>query len=86
MWLSLSVGQYKRHPETRCLWRFLASKITGAFDSRPETFDVGSKKEYDYGQEGTGSTELLAKRAEARRIREEASVAIEKGPTRDEYC
>ena len=64
----------------------LTSKIKGALDSRPETFDVGSKKEYDYGQDGKGSPELLAKRTEARRIREEASAAIEKGPTRDEYC
>ena len=73
----------------------LASKVEGALGSRPESFIVKtgdgqmafpSKEEYDYGQEGTGSPELLAKRTEARRIREEASVAIEKGPTRDEHC
>jgi hypothetical protein len=45
-----------------------------------------SKEEYDYGQEGTGSPELLAKRAEARRIREEASVAIEAELAKDEHC
>jgi hypothetical protein len=86
MWLPLSVGQDKRHPETRCLWRFLASKITGTFDSRPETFDVGSKQEHGYGKDGKGSPELLAKRTEARRIREEASAAIEAELAKDEYC
>jgi len=74
----------------------LASKIKSALGSRPETFDIDtkegqmafpSKEEYDYdNQTGIQSPELLAKRAEARHIREEASAAIEKGPTRDEYC
>ena len=57
-----------------------------ALSARPETFGVGSKEEYDDGQDGKGSPELLAKRAEARRIREEASVAIEAELAKDEYC
>ena len=73
----------------------LASKIEGVLGSRPESFIVKtgdgqmafpSKEEYDYGQEGTGSPELLAKRTEARRIREEASAAIEAELAKDEYC
>ena len=74
----------------------LASKVEGALGSRPESFIVKtgdgqmafpSKEEYDYDrQTGNQSPELLAKRTEARRIREEASAAIEKGPTRDEHC
>lgn len=71
----------------------LASKIEGVLNSRPENFtlktDEGhmafpTKEEYDYGQEGEGAPELLAKRAEARRIREEASAAIEDELTKDE--
>lgn len=71
----------------------LASKIESVLGDRPETFVLKtgngqmafpSKEEYDYGQEGTGSPELLAKRAEARRIREEASAAIEAELAKDE--
>ena len=71
----------------------LASKIESVLGNRPETFVLKtgngqmafpSKEEYDYGQEGTGSPELLAKRAEARRIREEASAAIEAELAKDE--
>jgi len=71
----------------------LASKIESVLGDRPETFVLKtgngqiafpSKEEYDYGQEGTGSPELLAKRAEARRIREEASAAIETELAKDE--
>jgi hypothetical protein len=71
----------------------LASKIESVLGNRPETFILKtgngqmafpSKEEYDYGQEGTGSPELLAKRAEARRIREEASAAIEAELAKDE--
>ena len=71
----------------------LASKIESVLGGRPENFILKtgdgqmafpSKEEYDYGQEGTGSPELLAKRAEARRIREEASAAIEDELAKDE--
>ena len=73
----------------------LASKIESVLGSRPESFIVKtgdgqmafpSKEEYDYGQAGEGAPELLAKRAEARRIREEASAAIEAELAKDEYC
>ena len=74
----------------------LASKIEGALDSQPESFIVKTvegqsafvkKTEYDYdNQTGNQSSELLAKRAEARRIREEASAAIEAELAKDEYC
>ena len=53
-----------------------------ALSARPEPFAIGSKEgqsalpseeEYDYdSQSGNQSPELLAKRTEARRIREEA--------------
>ena len=71
----------------------LASKIESVLGGRPENFILKtgegqmafpSKEEYDYGQEGTGSPELLAKRTEARRIREEASAAIEAELAKDE--
>jgi hypothetical protein len=72
----------------------LASKIKGALASRPETFDIDtkegqmafpSKEEYDYDrQSGNQSPELLAKRTEARRIRQEASAAIEAELAKDE--
>ena len=71
----------------------LASKIESVLGNRPENFILKtgdgqmafpSKEEYDYGQEGTGSPELLAKRTEARRIREEASAAIEAELAKDE--
>ena len=73
----------------------LASKINGVLSSRPESFTLKTvegqsafvkKEEYDYGQAGEGAPELLAKRAEARRIREEASAAIEAELAKDEYC
>jgi hypothetical protein len=38
------------------------------------------------GKDGKGFPELLAKRTEARRIREEASAAIEAELAKDEYC
>ena len=57
-----------------------------ALSAHPETFDTDSKEDYDYGQDGKGSPELLAKRTEARRIREEASAAIEAELAKDEYC
>ena len=69
-----------------CTTVTMTLKITAVLSARPETFGVGSKEEYDYGQDGKGSPELLAKRAEARRIREEASVAIEAELAKDEYC
>jgi hypothetical protein len=66
----------------------LTSKIVGVLNARPETFGVDSaeghmalpsKEEYDYGkQTGELSPELSAKRAEANRIREEASGALER--------
>ena len=71
----------------------LASKINGVLSSRPESFNLKtveghmafpSKEEYDYGQAGEGTPELLAKRTEARRIREEASAAIEGELAKDE--
>lgn len=72
----------------------LTSKIVGVLDARPETFNVDSaeghmafpsKEEYDYGQQtGKLSPELSAKRAEANRIREEASAAIESELATDE--
>jgi len=65
----------------------LVSKIQGALGRRPEGFIINaaegqsafvSNKEYDYDSEnGNLTPELLAKRTEARRIREEASAAIE---------
>ena len=74
----------------------LASKINGVLASRPENFTLKTvegqsafvkKTEYDYdNQTGNQSSELLAKRAEARRIREEASAAIEAELAKDEYC
>ena len=74
----------------------LTSKITAVLSARPETFDIGSKEgqsafvektEYEYDrQTGDLPPELLAKRAEARRIREEASAAIEAELAKDEYC
>ena len=74
----------------------LASKIESVLGSRPESFIVKtgdgqmafpSKEEYEYdGQTGDLPPELLAKRAEARRIREEASAAIEAELAKDEYC
>ena len=73
----------------------LTSKIKDVLASRPDGFIINpaegqsafvAKEDYDYGQDGKGSPEFLAKWTEARRIREEASAAIEKGPTRDEYC
>jgi hypothetical protein len=72
----------------------LTSKITAVLSARPETFDIGSKEgqsafvektEYEYDrQTGDLPPELLAKRAEARRIREEASAAIEAELAKDE--
>jgi len=71
----------------------LASKINGVLSSRPESFNLKtveghmafpSKEEYDYGQAGEGTPELLAKRTEARRIRQEASAAIEAELAKDE--
>jgi hypothetical protein len=74
----------------------LASKINGVLSSRPESFNLKtveghmafpSKEEYEYdSQTGDLPPELLAKRAEARRIREEASAAIEAELAKDEYC
>ena len=72
----------------------LASKITGVLAARSEPFAIDSKEghmafpakeEYDYdNQTGNQSPELSAKRAEARRIREEASAAIEAELAKDE--
>ena len=72
----------------------LTSKIVGVLDARPETFGVNSaeghmafpsKEDYDYGkQTGDGSPEFSAKRAEASRIRQEASAAIERELATDE--
>lgn len=72
----------------------LTSKIVGVLNARPETFGVDSaeghmafpsKEEYDYGQQtGKLPPELSAKRAEANRIREEASAAIESELATDE--
>ena len=74
----------------------LTSKKTAVLPARPVIFDIGSKEgqsafvkktecEYD-SQSWNQSPELLAKRAEARRIREEASAAIEAELAKDEYC
>lgn len=64
------------------------SKIVGVLNARPENFNIDSanghmafvpKEEYDYGSETRKSTpEFSAKRAEANRIREEASAALER--------
>ena len=71
----------------------LASKIEGVLNGRPENFTLKTaeghmafptKEEYDYGQAGKGSPKLFAKRAEANRIREEASAAIEEELAKDE--
>lgn len=72
----------------------LTSKIAGVLNARPENFSIGSaeghmafptKEEYDYGSEtGAVSAELSAKRAEASRIRQEASAAIEAELATDE--
>ena len=72
----------------------LVSKIQGALGRRPEGFIINaaegqsafvSNKEYDYDSEnGNLTPELLAKRTEARRIREEASAAIEAELAADE--
>ena len=72
----------------------LTSKIVGVLNARPENFGVDSaeghmafpsKEDYDYGkQTGDGSPELSAKRAEASRIRQEASAAIERELATDE--
>lgn len=66
----------------------LTSKIVGVLNARPENFNIDSanghmafvpKEEYDYGSETRKSTpEFSAKRAEANRIREEASAALER--------
>jgi hypothetical protein len=60
----------------------------GVLNARPENFNIDSanghmafvpKEEYDYGSETRKSTpEFSAKRAEANRIREEASAALER--------
>ena len=72
----------------------LTSKVAAVLSARPEPFAIDSKEgqsafvkntEYDYdNQTGNQSPELLAKRAEARRIREEASAAIEAELAKDE--
>jgi hypothetical protein len=72
----------------------LTSKVAAVLSARPEPFAIDSKegqsafvlkKDYDYdNQTGNQSSELLAKRAEARRIREEASAAIEAELAKDE--
>ena len=79
-----------------CTTATMTLKITSVLSVRPETFDIDSKEgqgplpskeEYDYDrQSGNQSPELLAKRTEARRIREEASAAIEAELAKDEYC
>jgi len=66
----------------------LTSKIVGVLDARPENFNIDSanghmafvsKEEYGYGSEARKPTpEFSAKRAEANRIREEASAALER--------
>ena len=72
----------------------LVSKIEGVLGSRPEGFIINAAEgqsafvantEYDYDSEnGNLAPELLAKRTEARRIREEASAAIEEELAKDE--
>ena len=74
----------------------LTSKVAAVLSARPEPFSLGSKEgqsafvektEYEYdSQTGDLPPELLAKRTEARRIREEASAAIEAELAKDEYC
>jgi hypothetical protein len=72
----------------------LALKIKGVLSARSETFDIDSKEghmafpskeEYDYDRQSRNQPpELLAKRTEARRIRQEASAAIEAELAKDE--
>ena len=83
----LAVPSYKLIDLTSKKKDVLASRLGGFIINPAEGQSAFvAKEEYDYGQDGKGSPEFLAKRAEARRIRDEASAAIEAELAKDEYC